>query len=103
MRIFAKALVLLGQGRRFVPRERALYWPSITQVSHGKKLLQRLDPFKVGQSITLSLSGNTKVILTGGTAGVATSLAQNMKVFVVGVYDRALQSFTTVDRIRVLS
>ena len=42
MQIFAKALELLGQGRRFVPRERAPPWPSITQVSHGKKLLQRL-------------------------------------------------------------
>jgi hypothetical protein len=32
----------ISQGRRFVPCERALPWLSITQISHGKKLLQRL-------------------------------------------------------------
>jgi hypothetical protein len=73
---------------------------TITVLANG--LHQRLDPFKVGQSITLALSGNTKVILADGTTGAAQSLAQNMKVFVAGVYDRALQRFTTVDRVRVM-
>jgi hypothetical protein len=60
------------------------------------------DPFKIGQYITVNAAGAT-ITLANGTTGAVSNLSPNMRIAVVGVYNRKAHSFSTVNRIRVLN
>lgn len=61
------------------------------------------NPFRVGESLTQTVSPQTVITLADGTAGTIASLQPGMRFYTLGVVDRKAHAFVSVARIHLLS
>lgn len=61
------------------------------------------NPFRVGESLTQTVSPQTVITLANGTAGTIASLQPGMRFYTLGVVDRKAHAFVSVARIHLLS
>lgn len=71
-------------------------------VVHGSRYHTR-DPFRAGQSVTLTVSSSTPMAMANGAAATPSSVQVNMRIAAVGVVNRVTHTFISVAHIRILS